>query len=117
MPEFRGSEHIISSDQVFFLPTLPEKIVIVGGGYIAVEFAGIMNGLGFETHLIYRGDKLLKKFDQSSAQFAAKEMQKKGIHIYYSTNLKNIEKQSDGVLVCMLDNGESLTASHIMYAT
>ena len=117
VPEFPGSEHVISSDQVFFLPKLPEKIVIVGGGYIAVEFAGIMDGLGVETHLIYRGDKLLKNFDQPSAQFAAKEMQKKGVNIHYSTNITHIEKQSDGTLICTLDNGESLTASQIMYAT
>ena len=78
VPEFPGSEYVMSSDQVFFLPELSKKIVIVGGGYIAVEFAGIMNGLGVETHLIYRGDKLLKNFDQPTAQFAANEMQKKG---------------------------------------
>lgn len=117
VPEFPGSEHVISSDQVFFLPELPEKIVIVGGGYIAVEFAGIMNGLGVETHLIYRGDKLLKNFDQVTARFAANEMQKKGVTIHYSTNITEIEKLADGSLICHLDNGKSLTAGQVMYAT
>lgn len=117
VPAFPGSEHVISSDQVFYLPELPEKIVIVGGGYIAVEFAGIMNGLGVETHLVYRGDKLLKNFDQPTAQFAANEMQKKGVNIHYSTNITQIEKQSDNTLVCQLDNGEILSAGQVMYAT
>ena len=89
----------------------------MGGGYIAVEFAGIMDGLGVETHLIYRGDKLLKNFDQPSAQFAANEMQKKGVNIHYSTNISHIERKSEGTLVCTLDNGKSLTASQVMYAT
>lgn len=117
VPEFPGSEHVISSDQVFYLPELPKKIVIVGGGYIAVEFAGIMNGLGVETHLIYRGDKLLKNFDQPTAQFAAKEMQKKGVNIHYSTNITKIDRQSDGSLSCSLDNGQSIVAGQVMYAT
>ena len=117
VPEFPGSEYVMSSDQVFFLPELSKKIVIVGGGYIAVEFAGIMNGLGVETHLIYRGDKLLKNFDQPTAQFAANEMQKKGVNIHYTTNITHIEKQSDDTLVCTLDNEKILTAGQVMYAT
>ena len=117
VPEFPGSEHVISSDQVFFLDKLPETIVIVGGGYIAVEFAGIMNGLGVDTHLVYRGDKLLKNFDQPSAQFAANEMQKKGVNIHYSTNITSIEKQTNSDLVCQLDTGETLCADQVMYAT
>lgn len=117
VPDFPGSEHVISSDQVFFLEQLPEKIVIVGGGYIAVEFAGIMNGLGVETHLLYRGDKLLKNFDQASAQFAATEMQKKGVNIHYSTNIQKIEKAEDGLLHCHLDSDEVLQSNQVMYAT
>ena len=63
IPEFPGSEHALSSNEMFFLDKLPNKAVVVGGGYIAVEFAGILNGLGVETHLVYRGPKLLKSFD------------------------------------------------------
>ena len=117
VPEFNGSEHVISSDQVFFLPEMPEKMVIVGGGYIAVEFAGIMNGLGVETHLVYRGDQLLKHFDNATAAFTASEMEKKGIKIHYNTNVDKIEKLQDGKLACQLDSGETLNVGEVMYAT
>ena len=117
IPRFPGSEHVISSDQVFYLPELPEKMVIVGGGYIAVEFAGIMNGLGVQTHLIYRGNHLLKNFDQPTAKFAANEMQKKGVNIHYSTNITQITKETDGMLTCQLDHGDSIIAGQVMYAT
>ena len=117
IPRFPGSEHVISSDQVFYLPELPEKMVIVGGGYIAVEFAGIMNGLGVQTHLIYRGNHLLKNFDQPTAKFAANEMQKKGVNIHYSTNITQITKEPDGMLTCQLDYGDSIIAGQVMYAT
>lgn len=117
VPEFPGSEHVISSDQVFFLPELPTKMVIVGGGYIAVEFASIMNGLGVEVHLIYRGEKLLRNFDQPTAKFVANEMQKKGVNIHYSTNITAIEKLENGELQCSLDNDEVFLADQVMYAT
>ena len=117
VPTFPGSEFVISSDQVFFLSEIPKTMVIVGGGYIAVEFAGIMNGLGVETHLVYRGDKLLKHFDHATSDFVAHEMQKKGITIHYNTNVEQIEKLENGRLQCQLDNGQSLTAGQVMYAT
>lgn len=117
VPEFEGSEHVISSDQIFFLPEMPKKMVIVGGGYIAVEFAGIMKGLGVETHLVYRGDTLLKNFDHATANFVASEMEKKGIHIHYNTNVTKIEKGADGQLQCHLDTGTALNADQVMYAT
>ena len=64
IPKFSGSEHAISSNEMFFLDKLPKTAVVVGGGYIAVEFAGILNGLGVDTHLVYRGAHLLKSFDR-----------------------------------------------------
>ena len=117
VPEFPGSDPVINSDQFFFLPEMPKTMVVVGGGYIAVEFAGIMNGLGVETHLVYRGDKLLKHFDHATSDFVAHEMQKKGITIHYNTNVEHIEKLENGRLQCKLDNGQSLTAGQVMYAT
>lgn len=117
VPEFPGSDLVINSDQFFFLPEMPKTMVVVGGGYIAVEFAGIMNGLGVETHLVYRGDKLLKHFDHATSDFVAHEMQKKGITIHYNTNVEHIEKLENGRLQCKLDNGQSLTAGQVMYAT
>ena len=76
-----------------------------------------MNGLGVETHLVYRGDKLLKHFDHATSDFVAHEMQKKGITIHYNTNVEHIEKLENGRLQCKLDNGQSLTAGQVMYAT
>jgi len=119
IPDFPGAEHVISSDQIFFLPELPKKIVIVGGGYIAVEFAGIMNGFGVETHLVYRGEHLLKKFDKKSVDFAVERMKKNGVHIHFSTNITSIVKENNGNndFTCHFDNNSSLTVDQVMYAT
>ena len=116
IPDFTGKEHVITSDQVFYLEDRPQRIALVGGGYIAVEFAGIFNGLGSETHIIYRGDKLLKHFDHGICHFASSEMQKKGIHIHYNTEIEKIEQMQDGLL-CSFNNGHSLLVDQVMYAT
>ena len=85
IPQFPGSEHAISSNEMFFLEELPKTAVVVGGGYIAVEFAGILNGLGVETHLIYRGPVLLKSFDRQMAEKIAEGMVANGIHLHLNT--------------------------------
>ncbi len=120
IPPIDGSEHIISSNEVFYLETLPKKMVIVGGGYIAVEFAGIFNGLGVETHLVYRGDLFLRGFDEDVRLFLLEEMSKKGIHIHFNTNIQSISSKPENAkhkLSAQLDTGEILTADEIMYAT
>ena len=116
IPDIPGKEHVISSNEVFFLETLPEKIVIVGGGYIAVEFAGIFNGLGVDTTLLYRGPLFLRGFDQDVREFLSDEMQKKGIKLKFETNIDSIEK-TDNQLLATLTDGTSLTADQILYAT
>ena len=116
VPDIPGKEHTISSNEVFFLETLPEKIVIVGGGYIAVEFAGIFNGLGVDTTLLYRGPLFLRGFDQDVRNFLAKEMQKKGITLKFEKNIDAIEK-IDGQLQATLTDKSTLLADQIMYAT
>ena len=116
IPDIPGKEHVISSNEVFFLDTLPEKILIVGGGYIAVEFAGIFNGLGVDTTLLYRGPLFLRGFDQDVREFLADEMQKKGIKLKFETNIDSIEK-TDNQLLATLTDGTSLTADQILYAT
>jgi glutathione reductase (NADPH) len=116
VPKCIGGEHIITSDQVFFLPERPQRIVIVGGGYIAVEFASIFNGLGSEVHLLYRGEHLLKHFDQSIAQFAIAEMQKKGVNVHFHTELTSI-RSNNGVYDCTLNTGSVLQVDKVMYAT
>ncbi|HIF50451.1 MAG TPA: glutathione-disulfide reductase [Thiotrichaceae bacterium] len=117
IPEIHGKEHIISSNEAFFLESLPEKIIIVGGGYIAVEFAGIFHGLGVDTTLLYRGPLFLRGFDEDIRRALADEMQKKGIKIKFNSNISEIEKNNDEQLIATLEDGERLDAGQIMYAT
>ena len=116
IPDIPGKEHVISSNEVFFLEKLPEKVVIAGGGYIAVEFAGIFNGLGVDTTLLYRGPLFLRGFDEDVRKFLAEEMQKKGIKLKFETNIDSIEK-TDNKLLATLTDGSTLTADQILYAT
>ncbi len=116
IPDIPGKEHVISSNEVFFLETLPEKIVIVGGGYVAVEFAGIFNGLGVDTTLLYRGPLFLRGFDHDVREFLAEEMQKKDIRLKFETNIDSIEK-TDNQLLATLTDGSTLAGDQILYAT
>lgn len=116
VPEIPGKEHVISSNEAFFLESLPDKIIIVGGGYIAVEFAGIFNGLGVDTTLLYRGPLFLRGFDQDLRTTLAEEMQKKGINIKFNSNIRHIDKSGDR-LIATLEDDTQLEAGQIMYAT
>lgn len=115
-PDIPGIEHVISSNEAFHLESLPKSVIIVGGGYIAVEFAGIFNGLGVETTQLYRRDMILRGFDEDIRQTVQKEMLKKGVDIRVNTDVASIEKTDDG-LVATLNDGSTLTADVIMYAT
>ena len=106
IPDFPGKEYVVSSNEMFALEKLPERILIAGGGYIAVEFAGIMHGLGVKTTLCYRGDKLLRGFDEDVRDFVAQEMRKKGIDILFNTQIKVIEK-TESRLIATTDQGQS----------
>ncbi|WP_370279783.1 glutathione-disulfide reductase [Pontibacterium sp.] len=117
VPEFPGSEHVISSNEVFYLDEFPKRAIVVGGGYIAVEFAGIFAGLGAKTDLIYRGEMFLRGFDNEVREFTAEEVAKKGINLRFNTNITEIEKQEDGTLVATLTDGSTVEADAIMYAT
>ncbi|WP_422102055.1 glutathione-disulfide reductase [Vreelandella sp.] len=117
VPEFPGSELALDSNQVFDLETFPKRFLVLGGGYIAVEFASIFNGLGSETHLIYRGDLLLKGFDQEVREFTRDEMAKKGVNLHFSTNIARIDRQPDGALQVELTTGERLEVDVVLAAT
>ena len=110
-----GIEHVITSNEAFHLEALPERIVIAGGGYIAVEFAGIFSGLGVDTTLLYRGDKILRGFDDDVRDHLTLEMKKKGIDVVTGQVFTKIEKHGD-VLQGTLTNGEVLEAEQIMFA-
>ena len=92
VPEFPGSDLAISSNEAFHLESLPEKIIVVGGGYIAVEFAGIFHGLGVETTLLYRGPQILRGFDDDLRNSLALEMSKKGIDVRTESDIASLEK-------------------------
>jgi len=117
VPEFPGSEHVISSNEVFFLKDFPQRVIVVGGGYIALEFAGIFNGLGSETELLYRRDLFLRGFDQGIREFIRDQMQQKGVGLNFNTEIKSVEKLQNNRLRAHLNNGETLTADTILYAT
>lgn len=111
-----GHELAITSNEAFELERLPRRIVIVGGGYIAVEFAGIFNGLGVETVLVYRGEQILRGFDDDLRRHLAEEMKKKGIEILTKSDVEKIERSGDGVRVTLTD-GSKIGAGQIMFAT
>lgn len=110
-----GIEHAISSNEAFHLPTLPKSIVIVGGGYIAVEFAGIFNGLGVDTTLVYRGSNILRGFDEDVRVHLAEEMQKRGIKMVLDSQHARIERTAAG-LVSYMKDGQALTSDAVMFA-
>ncbi len=116
VPEVPGSQHAITSNEAFFLPTLPNRIVIVGGGYIGIEFAGIFHGLGTQVTQVYRGPLFLRGFDDDVRKTLALEMRKKGIELRFNTNIEKIEKVNDG-LRATLTGGVGVEADLIMFAT
>tara|TARA_R110002050_G_scaffold269917_2_gene412709 strand:+ start:253538 stop:254893 length:1356 start_codon:yes stop_codon:yes gene_type:complete len=117
IPDFEGREHVISSNEVFDLETFPKRMLVVGGGYIAVEFAGIFNGLGSEVTQLYRGDLFLRGFDNEIRDFAAQEIAKKGVNLRFNTDVTSIEKQADQSLKVHLSDGSSLIVDAVLYAT
>jgi glutathione reductase (NADPH) len=116
MPDIPGVEHAISSDQAFHLRELPGRVVVVGAGYIAVEFASIFNGLGAQTTLLHRRQQLLRGFDADLGRVLAEEMQRQGVGFRWNEAVVAISKQADG-LQLQLGNGHSLVADCVMFAT
>ncbi|MBT3907965.1 MAG: glutathione-disulfide reductase [Rhodospirillales bacterium] len=121
MPDIPGIEHVISSNEALDLGALPRRIVIVGGGYIAVEFAGIFNALGVEVTEIIRGDQILRGFDDDMREALAAEMENKGIKILRETVVRSIEKTANGYSLRLaggaIAGGEDLETDLVMYAT
>ncbi|MDG1443895.1 MAG: glutathione-disulfide reductase [Pseudomonadales bacterium] len=117
VPEFPGSEHVITSNEAFFLEELPKRSLVVGGGYIAVEFAGIFGGLGSQSHLSYRGPLFLRGFDSDVREFVAEELAKKNVQLHFDSNVERIEKNPDGSLKVSFKQGEPLEVDLVMYAT
>jgi len=116
VPEFEGSEHVITSNEAFHLEALPPRVVVVGGGYIACEFASIFNGLGSTVSQVYRGDQVLRGFDGDVRRVVTREMAAKGVDFRFEALIERVEK-TDAGLVAHLDDGGRLEADCVMYAT
>ncbi len=121
IPDFIGKEHAISSNELFYLPYLPSEAIVVGGGYIAVEMAGILNGLGVKTTLVYRGDMFLRGFDEEIRHFVKEEMIKKGVVLKFNDNVSSIkhiqEPERDLVYQVNYESGEVVESGMVLYAT
>lgn len=117
VPDFPGAEHVITSNEAFYLESFPKNAIVVGGGYIAVEFAGIFKGLGADTQLVYRRDLFLRGFDKDVREFVRDEVSKKGIGLNFNADIVAVEKMEDGRLKANLNNGQTLIADTILYAT
>lgn len=116
LPHFTGSEHVISSDQVFDLDPFPQRLLVVGGGYIACEFASIFNGLGAQVTQLYRGEQILRGFDDEIRHFTAAEMKKAGVDLRLQAGVLAITREADGLHVT-LEDGNQLVVDAALYAT
>jgi glutathione reductase (NADPH) len=117
VPDIPGREHAITSNEVFFLEQMPKRVVVVGGGYIAVEFASIFNGLGADVSLMYRGELFLRGFDESVRTHLHEELAKREMDIRFKTEINSIEKLADGTLQLSLNDGSSFNTDCVFYAT
>src|SRR3989338_7167568 len=95
MPEVPGHEHAIGSNEAFFLEQLPMRVLVVGGGYNAVEFASIFNGLGAKTSLLYRGELFLRGFDKAVRLHLQEELNKRGVDLQFNSDIARIDKQAE----------------------
>ncbi len=116
IPKFPGSEHAISSNEVFDLEQFPGRLAIVGGGYIAVEFAGIFNGLGARVSQLYRGPLFLRGFDADLRAHAAQEIVKTGVDLRFEVDVQSITAGPGGLRV-LLTNGTAIEVDAVLYAT
>ena len=115
-PEVPGGDLAISSNEIFDLAQFPRRLVVVGGGYIACEFASIFNGLGAKVTQLYRGEQILRGFDDEVRDFVANEMRKKGVDMRVGVKVSALERGADGIRVLLAGGGE-LLADSVLYAT
>jgi len=115
-PAIPGADLAITSNEAFFLDTLPARVLVVGGGYSALEFASIFNGMGADSNLIYRGPNILRSFDREFSGMLADEMQKKGVTFTLNTDIATIARHGNCMRATLAD-GTALEADCILYAT
>ncbi|MDA7086230.1 glutathione-disulfide reductase [Pseudomonas sp. SA3-5] len=117
IPKIPGHEHAIGSNEAFFLEQLPKCVLVIGGGYIAVEFASIFHGLGAQTSLLYRGELFLRGFDGAVRKHLQEELSKRGLDLQFNSDIERIDKQPDGSLQATLKDGRVLVTDCVFYAT
>jgi glutathione reductase (NADPH) len=115
-PPIPGIEHVISSNEVFYLPEFPQRVLIQGGSYIAVEFACIFAGLGAQVTLVYRGDNILRGFDDDLRHQVRVEMEKRGVHVITGTTVSAVEPRGKQFSVRFSSSGLTVTADQVMFA-
>ena len=116
IPDIPGKELVTSSNEAFYLKELPKRVLVVGGGYIAVEFASIFHGMGAQTSLLYRGELFLRGFDGAVRQHLKAELEKKGLDLQFNSDIVRIDRHEDGLLATLKD-GRQLQADCVFYAT
>ena len=116
VPDIDGREHVIDSNAIFDLEPFPQRLLVVGGGYIAGEFASIFNGLGAKVTQLYRGEQILRGFDDEIRHFVANEMTKAGVDLRLGADVASIAKTTDGLRVQLKGGGEVM-ADAVLYAT
>ena len=117
VPDIDGRELVVSSDDMFDLPAFPQRLVVVGGGYIGCEMASIFRGLGAQVTLLYRGEQILRGFDDEVRQFAADEMRKHGVDVRVRCDVARVAPGADGSRQVLLADGAALQADVVLYAT
>ncbi|MBP0615901.1 glutathione-disulfide reductase [Jiella mangrovi] len=115
-PAMPGAEHCITSEEAFHLPELPKRIAVLGGGYIAVEFANIFHGLGVETVLVYRGKEILQGFDDDLRHELHEAMERKGLRVHCCDTFEKVEMRGDGTLAATCKSGEVMIVDQVMLA-
>jgi len=116
VPHFTGREHVITSNEIFDLEPFPKRLLVVGGGYIACEFASIFNGLGSQVTQLYRGEQVLRGFDDEVRHFVAGEMSKSGVDLRLNAGVVDIRQTGEGLRV-ELEGGSVVLADAVLYAT
>jgi glutathione reductase (NADPH) len=117
IPDIPGKEFAITSNEVFFLEDLPKRVLVVGGGYIAVEFASIFHGFGADISLLYRGELFLRGFDKAVREHLRQELERKGVDLQFNADISRIERLEDGCLQATLKDGRQLQTDCILYAS
>ncbi|WP_186116067.1 glutathione-disulfide reductase [Burkholderia gladioli] len=117
LPEIPGIEHAITSREALDLPELPRRVAVVGGGYIAVEFAGIFNGLRSKVDLYYRGEEILRHFDDDLRRVLHEEISKHGVAIHTQAQVRAITRNADGSLTLDVDGTPQGPYDAVLYAT